>query len=150
MNIITTVSKKLSANDLGLTGTHQSGILIPKNSSILGIFPSLDLSMMNPRKEITIKELDSGDTWRFNFIYYNNKLWGGTRDEYRLTYINKYLRYSNAKRGDSLVFHRSDTESLFMELSANEESHTMETGDMHLKVSAGDWRVLSKGVSHAK
>ena len=34
------ISKILSANDIGATGGHQAGILIPKDPRILGFFPT--------------------------------------------------------------------------------------------------------------
>ncbi len=37
-----TISKKLSANDLGLTGSHQAGILVPKSTELQNFFPKLD------------------------------------------------------------------------------------------------------------
>lgn len=45
MDIISQIRKTLSANDVGATGAHQAGILIPKNPKILAFFPSLDKSV---------------------------------------------------------------------------------------------------------
>ena len=44
-----TVSKTLSANDVGATGGHQGGILIPKSEAELLLFlPALDPKVKNP------------------------------------------------------------------------------------------------------
>ncbi len=85
------ISKKLSANDVGTTGAHQAGILVPKEKAILSFFPSLDPSVKNPRMTLVVRELKDGTRWEFNFIYYNNRLFGGTRNEYRLTCMTQYL-----------------------------------------------------------
>lgn len=45
----TTISKKLSANDIGINGTHQAGILVPKAKDILSFFPDLNAAIKNPR-----------------------------------------------------------------------------------------------------
>jgi len=39
-----------------------------------------------------------------NFIHYNNKLFGGTRDEYRLTGIATMLRDYGLRVGDQIEF----------------------------------------------
>ena len=71
------ISKVLSANDTGETGGHQAGILIPKSEIILSFFPKLSSAKKNPR--VSIKFYDNYDKeWQFNFIYYNNKFFGGT------------------------------------------------------------------------
>ena len=38
------------------------------------------------------------------FIYYNNRFFGGTRNEYRLTRMTQYMREHGIKAGDELVF----------------------------------------------
>src|SRR5215469_7482404 len=49
MAIVSQIRKTLSANDVGSTGAHQAGILIPKDPKILAFFPTLDASTKNPR-----------------------------------------------------------------------------------------------------
>ena len=44
----TTISKKLSANDIGINGAHQAGILVPKAKDILSFFPDLNAAIKNP------------------------------------------------------------------------------------------------------
>jgi hypothetical protein len=100
-----TVEKVLSANDTGETGGHQAGLLIPKDVLTLQFFPRLDPSVKNPRCVIDLRD-PAGEEWTFNFIYYNNKLFGGTRNEYRLTGMTEFIRRYALKEGDSVIFKR--------------------------------------------
>jgi hypothetical protein len=93
------IAKILSANDVGSTKSHQAGILIPKNEEILSFFPQLDKALKNPRKEMNVWDND-GNFFQFYFIYYNNKFFGGTRNEYRLTCISKYIKKHGLRQGD--------------------------------------------------
>ena len=100
------IEKILSANDTGETGGHQAGILVPKKDpSILSFFPSLDAAIKNPRIVLDVLD-DTGREWTFNFIYYNNRFFGGTRNEYRLTGMTAFFREFNLKAGDTLVLKR--------------------------------------------
>lgn len=99
------ITKELSANDTGETGAHQAGIHVPKDSQILSFFPPLDGTKKNPRHTIAFYE-PGGQRWMFEFIYYNNKHFGGTRNEYRLTCMTHYLRSQNLKAGDELILSR--------------------------------------------
>jgi hypothetical protein len=101
------VSKVLSANDVGDTGGHQAGILIPKGSRVLAFFPTLDSLKKNPRCLLTFRD-DWQDQWTFAFIYYNNRFFGGTRNEYRLTRMTDFLRRRNARPGDSIILVRDN------------------------------------------
>lgn len=106
-------AKVLSANDLGRTGSHQAGILVPKtDSELLGFFPPLDPEKLNPDAWISCEDND-GEIWKLRYVYYNNRLHvdDGTRNEYRLTYLTKFLRRSGARVGDSLVFTATGTPS---------------------------------------
>ena len=91
------ISKYLSGSDIGSTNTHQSGIYIPKN--VLDFFPKLNKNSKNPRKAISFRDV-YGEKWNFNYIYYNNKLFGGTRNEYRLTGIHRFIVSRNLKEQD--------------------------------------------------
>ena len=42
------------------------------------------------------------------FIHYNTRLFGGTRNEYRLTGMTKCLRYVNATAGDTIKLLRDE------------------------------------------
>lgn len=96
-----TISKVLSANDTGENGTHQSGILIPKQENILSFFPTLTSSEKNPRVKMDFID-DSNQKWSFMFIYYNNKFFEGTRNEYRLTGMTSFIRENNIRAGDEI------------------------------------------------
>jgi len=106
-----TIEKILSANDTGETGGHQAGILIPKDPLILCFFPHLDSSLKNPRAVLDVRD-DTGREWTFNFIYYNNRFFGGTRNEYRLTGMTAFFREFNLKAGDTVIFRRISSRHL--------------------------------------
>lgn len=96
------IAKLLSANDTGDTGAHQAGMLVPKDSDVLSFFPELDSTIYNPRCHLLFVD-DSGSYWEFAFIYYNNALFGGTRNEYRLTRMTRYIRRAGLAPGDEIV-----------------------------------------------
>ena len=101
------IKKKLSKNATGETGSHQAGIAVPKDIKILSFFPDLDSTELNPR--IMIKFADSfGNNWNFTFVYYNNKFFGGTRNEYRLTSTTGFIRKYNLESGDEITFKRDE------------------------------------------
>ena len=100
------ISKTLSANDLGMTGAHQGGMHVPKDGSVLPFFPALDQFAHNPRMPMVVRDVRTGTTWTFWFIYYNNWRIGKTRNEYRLTHMTKFLRQSHAVPGDELLLTR--------------------------------------------
>ena len=99
------IAKELSANDVGETGAHQAGILVPKDPRVLAFFPKLDASRLNPRHFLVFYD-DDGRRWEFAFIYYNNSLFGGTRNEYRLTRMTPYIRSTGVKPGDRIILRR--------------------------------------------
>jgi len=102
-------SKTLSANDVGATGGHQGGILIPKSETeLLAFLPPLDPSVKNPDAWIICKDED-GELRRFRFVYYNNKLHdpSGTRNEYRITYMTAYFREMGARERDTFEISRA-------------------------------------------
>ncbi len=100
------IAKQLSVNDTGSNGTHQAGILVPKNPEILGFFPSLEAYTKNPRRTLVFHDND-GKRWGFSFIYYNNSFFGGTRNEYRLTRMTAYIRTNALVAGDEVVLRRN-------------------------------------------
>ena len=104
------ISKVLSSNDTGETGGHQAGMLIPKGGEILEFFPALNGDEKNPRTYLYFID-DVNKRWKFNFIYYNNKFFGGTRNEYRLTGMTAYIRQNNLKTGGFLLIEK-DTRTL--------------------------------------
>lgn len=136
------IYKKLSANDVGATGGHQAGILVPKDEQILGFFPSLESGIKNPRTALVMRERSNNARWVFNFIYYNNRLFGGTRNEYRLTCMTKYLRSIDARIGDELVFSTDDNASYEVDLVRASRSADLINVDGCLVLSGG-WTVIN-------
>jgi hypothetical protein len=132
------ITKELTANDTGETGTHQAGILVPKNPEILNFFPALAASTKNPRHEIQFID-PSGQRWRFNFVYYNNKFFGGTRNEYRLTCMTKYLRSHNLKAGDQIILSREEDSRYVVKFKRRRATTTSE-GPLRL---GSTWKVVT-------
>lgn len=107
--------KTLSANDVGTTGGHMGGILVPKgDGELLAFLPTLDASTLNPSAWIDCVAPD-GSPLRLRFVYYNNRLQtpGGTRNEYRITYLTKFLRDAGAKEGDIFEIAKADGSSVY-------------------------------------
>jgi len=101
------IAKLLSANDTGETGGHQAGILIPRDEELLSFFPRLDSAAPNPRCHLRFLD-DGGTFWEFAFIYYNNRFFGGTRNEYRLTKMTRFIRQAGLVQGDELLLSRNN------------------------------------------
>lgn len=131
------IAKLLSANDTGETGGHQAGILIPRDENLLSFFPSLDALTLNPRCHIRFLD-DGGTFWEFAFIYYNNKFFGGTRNEYRLTRMTKYIRQSGLLPGDDLLLAE---EAGRYRVSYRRRSSIVASKTGVLKLGSG-WRVI--------
>ncbi len=102
------ITKILTRNDTGESGTHQAGILIPKDPRILAFFPALNPEEKNPRQTVSFQG-DNSREWQFAFIYYNNRFFGGTRNEYRLTCMTPYLKMHSLTAGDRIVLSRDTT-----------------------------------------
>ncbi len=78
--------KRLSANDTGATGGHQVGLYIPSNI-VEKLFPSINHTReLNPSVFLTahVSSHDCPDT-QARAIYYNNRYFGKTRNEKRIT-----------------------------------------------------------------
>jgi hypothetical protein len=138
------ISKVLSANDVGDTGAHQAGMLVPKESSVLAFFPTLNPRDKNPRCSLSLRD-DWQDRWTFAFIYYNNRFFGGTRNEYRLTRMTDFLRRRNAKPGDTIILTRDENDSyrITIERFAQEQPLAQEhpPAQGRLKLGTG-WKVV--------
>lgn len=77
--------KRLSGNDTLANGAHQAGPYIPKEL-IFKIFPSMLSNKMENQERWFDFYLDSHQLkYRTRAIWYNNKFWGGTRHETRVT-----------------------------------------------------------------
>ncbi|MGN7150380.1 EcoRII N-terminal effector-binding domain-containing protein [Arthrobacter sp. SAFR-179] len=121
--ITASVTKVLTPNDIGSTGSHQAGIVVPRQDAMLAFFPALDASEYNPRQPIHFQEVDGIDEWALNFIYYNGKLHGrSTRNEYRLTGLTPFFKKHKAAVGDSLHLGRTATGRWTIELDRSQES----------------------------
>ena len=94
--------KILSENDIGTNGSHQAGFLIPKLFVKGGLFEKLTDTEVNPRLRLKFVDLKDGSEIFLNYIYYNNKLFGGTRHEYRLTGLTRWIKSHGLKPGDSI------------------------------------------------
>ncbi len=105
------ITKTLSKNDVSETNAHQAGMYILK--SHLSFFPSLPVHKQNPR--ITLSFIDEQNkTWKFDLIYYNNKLYGdGTRNEYRLTPMNNFFSLYDLKAGDNIILTKTNDPYIF-------------------------------------
>ncbi|MDU8458041.1 type II restriction endonuclease [Pseudomonas syringae group sp. J254-4] len=81
--------KRLSGNDTGLTGGKQVGIYIHKPVAIIA-FPSIDTKLVkNPRYAVRAKiSSHSFPEQGLHVIYYNDKFFGGSRNESRITKWN--------------------------------------------------------------
>lgn len=78
--------KRLSANDTGATGSHQVGIYVPDSVTGAAIPSIARTDCLNP-EETFLASIDShgGISGEVRAIFYNNKHFGGTRNEARLT-----------------------------------------------------------------
>ncbi|KHL95878.1 hypothetical protein QW71_09725 [Paenibacillus sp. IHB B 3415] len=133
------ISKFLSPNDTGENKAHQAGILIPKDEEILSFFPNLGRETKNPRTILSFEDM-SGESWSFNFIYYNGKLFGGTRNEYRLTGMTKFIKSNNLKAGDKIIFHRTSGDNLL--IKHQRMNNITGEGNGKLKLS-NKWKVVN-------
>lgn len=55
--------KVLSKNDTGETGSHQSGISIPKAVANSSIFPTMSREILNQRRDVSFID-EGGRKWR--------------------------------------------------------------------------------------
>ena len=132
------ITKVLSANDTGETGGHQAGILVPREERLLSFFPSLDRNEYNPRAHLNFEDA-SGVDWEFAFIYYNNKFFGGTRNEYRLTRMTRYIREAGLVTGDEVVLSRNVFGDYSIDFKRKSEAVQDERGV--LKLGSG-WKIV--------
>lgn len=142
---IKTFIKTLSANDVGTTGGHMGGILVPRgDGQLLAFLPPLDPGVMNPSAWIECETPD-GQVLRLRFIYYNNRLHApnGTRNEYRITYLTKFLRDANAREGDAFEISREEGQDTYR-IRVVSSVHTADPSDkedapVRIKLTTG-WR----------
>lgn len=139
-----TFIKTLSANDVGATGAHMAGILVPKgDGELLAFLPPLDADELNPSAWIECETPD-GTVLRLRFVYYNNRLHvpTGTRNEYRITHLTKFLRDSGAREGDVFEISREDGQDLYrirVVRTSHAEPEMEDEGPVRIRLTTG-WR----------
>ena len=133
-----TIRKTLTRNDAGETGSHMAGMHVPKEKEILSFFPDLTSRVKNPRYQLSFTD-KSGCNWEFTFIYYNNKLFGGTRNEYRLTGMTRFIKNSNLSAGDTILLSKTRQGKYFINYSRIEKE--IDITDEVLKLS-NRWKVV--------
>lgn len=106
--MIKSALKRLSENDTGETKSHQAGFLIPKEFVKDGLFDELPTDTLNPRLKLKLFDLTNDTTLYVSYIFYNNKYFGGTRIEYRLTGLTRWIKNNGLKSGDVLKISRVD------------------------------------------
>lgn len=104
--MIESALKRLSGNDVGTTNSHQAGFLIPKLFVREGLFEELTDKELNPRVRLKFRDLTDGTDIYLSYIYYNNKFFEGTRHEYRLTGLTRWIRNHGLKSGDTIQISR--------------------------------------------
>jgi hypothetical protein len=119
---MTSFEKILSASDIGRTGGHMGGVLIPRTElGLIALFPTLSPLQYNPSIFLNFKA-PNNLVYKVRFIYYNNKIHGkGTRNEYRLTCLTVFLRNSNADIGDGFRISRDENGTFYMEVKKHQE-----------------------------
>jgi len=132
------ISKILSANDTGETGGHQAGILVPKQEEILSFFPPLERRELNPRRHLIFYD-DQDGRWELAFIYYNNRFFGGTRNEFRLTRMTPFIHQTGLEAGDELILERSEEGRYLIKYRRAKQSGRSKDGVLRLGSS---WRVV--------
>ena len=138
-----TFTKTLSANDVGTTGGHMGGILIPKGEKeLLAFLPPLDGNVLNPSAWIDCVT-DQGENLRLRFVYYNNRMHApnGTRNEYRITHMTGYLRQAGAKEGDTFEITRTEGNTNYsIRVVAKQIEAPVETDDGPVRIKLSGWR----------
>jgi Restriction endonuclease EcoRII, N-terminal len=133
------ISKTLSANDTGETGGHQAGLLVPKHPpDILNFFPLLDRGELNPRHHLTFYD-EKEEAWKFAFIYYNNKFFGGTRNEFRLTRMTPFIRQSGLTAGDEIILERNEEGRYLIRYHRAKDVGRVKDGILRL---GSNWRIV--------
>lgn len=138
--------KTLSRNDLGLTGGHQGGILVPRVEAAFLFFPALDATQFNPRTVVCFRDEVLARDWDLNFIYYNGRLLRrSSRNEYRLTGLTGFFRSHDAVVGDELEFREMADGSRTLQLRRANEIEVGEEPDPDVIVLSGKWKTIRRG-----
>tara|TARA_B100000700_G_scaffold282751_1_gene334503 strand:+ start:225 stop:1142 length:918 start_codon:yes stop_codon:yes gene_type:complete len=143
------IMKILTPNDVGSTGSHQSGLGVSKKYDISSFFPELDQSLYNPEKPFKVFDTNRAQYWHFRYIWYNSKLFGKGRDEPRITKgssifnnrnnaIMKYFNENNAQPGDIIFFEKCN-DIYYMELIKSTNKIAEELKSLYKE----GWKLLS-------
>ena len=97
----------LTPNDVGATGSKQVGVAVKKSGPLIEFFPPLESDGENPDAMLDAYDSHSGERLGVRYVYYNNRMRGGTRNEYRLVRINSFLARYNVVAGDVLLIART-------------------------------------------
>lgn len=132
------ISKVLSSNDTGKSGAHQAGILIPKQHEVLTFFPYLDQRQKNPYRMLEFID-ENGIQREFKYIYYNNRFFGGTRNEFRLTRMTGYIHERNLEPGDEILLAKDDRGKY--SISYRKETQIIKDAPGTITLGSG-WKVI--------
>jgi hypothetical protein len=140
-----TFAKTLSANDVGTTGGHMGGILVPKgDGELLAFLPKLNPGVLNPFAWIDCTTPD-GEKLRLRYVYYNNRMHApkGTRNEYRITWLTKFLREVGAREGDAFEISGNGDGNRYrirVVPAKAEKPEVDDDGPMRIRLSSSAWR----------
>lgn len=132
--MIKSVQKTLSDNDVGATNSHQAGFLIPKEFVKNGLFEELLDETLNPRLRLKLVDLSDGSDIYCSYIYYNNRKFGGTRLEYRLTGLTRWIKNHGLRSGDVIQIDRTGVHDYSIEILKDKRMPTT--------LSADSWKAL--------
>ena len=71
-----------------------------------GLFEELSDEILNPRLRLKLVDLNDGSHLYCSYIYYNNRNFGGTRLEYRLTGLTRWIKNYGLHSGDVIQISR--------------------------------------------
>ena len=100
--MIKSALRRLSNNDVGTTRSHQAGFLIPKSLVKGGLFDALSEKALNPRLRLKFVDMTDNSVIYLTYIFYNNKFFEGTRSEYRLTGLSRWIKNHGLRGGDTI------------------------------------------------
>lgn len=141
------VTKALTPNDVGTTGSHQAGITIPKTGDMLEFFPALDGTVYNPRARLHAFDVAHQLDFPLTYVYYNGKLHArSTRNEFRLTGLSAYFVRNGAEAGDILTIRRLRDLDYELSLSktASQKSAVFEERSSFTITLSGQWSTYRK------
>jgi len=138
-------SKILSANELGITKSHQAGLLVPKRIALLSYFPMLDRFAINPREKMIFTVPDLNTQVSLNYIYYNNKDRGlGTRSEYRLTGTTNLFKRLKVMPGQVIEFGYIDKTIKAIIIKHGEKNVPFDGPSTRPFITTNGWKIVEQ------